>query len=49
MDQEEINFLKRSGNEKLIVKVNDYVVRARIQLEIKAMIAKLQQLEIKRP
>lgn len=49
MDQEEANFLKRSGNEKLIAKVNDHMLRAKIQLEIKAMIARLQQVDIKRP
>jgi len=49
MDQDEINFLKRSGNEKLIAKVTDNMLRVRVQLELKAMIAKLQQVNIKRP
>ncbi|SHE59916.1 hypothetical protein SAMN05444405_102167 [Bacteroides luti] len=49
MDQDEINFLKRSGNKKLIEKVNDNIQRARIQLEIKAMTPTLQQEDIKKP
>lgn len=49
MDQDEINFLKRSGNEKLIAKVNDSMLRVKVQLELKAMIAKLQQVDIKLP
>jgi hypothetical protein len=49
MDQEEANFLKRSGNEKLIAKVNDSMQREKIQLELKAMISRLQKVELKRP
>lgn len=49
MDQEEANFLKRSGNEKLIAKVKDCMIRAKLQLEIKASIARLQNVDIKRP
>jgi hypothetical protein len=40
MDQEEMNFLKRSGNEKLIAKVSDNLLKRKVELELKAMTAK---------
>jgi hypothetical protein len=40
MDQDEIDFLKRSGNEKLISKVSDNLLKRTVQLELKDMTAK---------